>query len=762
MMCQIVSRPTVAAGLAVAVALLVVVRPAEGQDPRRQATERMRETELKIEKAASDQERQALRDRLEAYRHELGYRDADNRHLQWEVSCQRQLIERLDREIRDAEGQGKGGWALVPLADDVRRAWRIIARDLLQRSDSEHNSRNRQQYGFTGILLARNADVLDALAARLTEIEAALKKLPDDDAHRDLRRRLGGGWRAGQRFRDLGRDVRDNRQPIDFGKIDELGRRLRQLHAAVVALDDMGSGSAQASEDDADDDESDAALERRMEAVRTRAKSVAETLPEVAGHVTAYLGQVAVGLEHEAARPLALELLQNLERATAAAASIAESRVLPDDERTAAVERLTGAVELIGKPDRRDDAYGELRRIERDQRQRELFDRIPASDDACRALWQARQWAEKKFDPKAPDSPERQLYEKTRNSLNRLAWQARDAGDRPLLDDRYLAAAVRDGRRMLTQRIERAAESARAHSAEIEQAVWDVEHVLNELNRVYDVDDSLRRAAHHAPVADALRRAAAVYARDLFDDDRSNDGYARRRLNDFRDALDLVGEFHAIAAERGDRSEAMRLSRGKYYSLQRVHASRTPLLLKSSLEGDRAESDALRDVMPVYRLTAECLALTRAEAAGTLDRLRVVERFTADPQAVSTRAAQAAQLLPEVFLALSKARPEEVDDAVAPVINAELLLRAPVVALVTVGEQSYDRPGALLAALRDAGQDGPPNWMRYDWAIAWHANQALAALAADYPQTAAYHTSQLAYMYRRQRTTLAPPEETTD
>jgi hypothetical protein len=215
-------------------ALLIVsaaVTPAAAQDWRERTTNLLEEAEERLVEETDEAEKQRLRRKIEYYRHGLGYRDHHGRKLLWQVSYQKRLLKPLDQEIARMESMTKGGWGLASKSDDCKRAVRIIARNLLQRSDREQDENERHRYGFGGMLLVHNADVIDALLVELPKVQEARKAKGDaqDRGTRTLDRGLG----AANGLVDMARRIADGKMQMGHGELGRLCANLGQISAAA-------------------------------------------------------------------------------------------------------------------------------------------------------------------------------------------------------------------------------------------------------------------------------------------------------------------------------------------------------------------------------------------------------------------------------------------------------------------------------------------------------------------------------------------------
>jgi len=724
------------AAAAAGLLLVAAAVPARGQDRRRRLTEQMKETRLKIEKAATEDEKQAAVDLLESIRHELGYRDADGNRLTWDVSYQRTLIAALDVQLAAMEGMAKGGWGLLPLSDDTQRAWRIVARQLLRQADVDENADERNRYALAGMLLVHNADVLDALLADLPKIDAARKATPNDDQHRDRRGTLGGALNGASRVVNLARRVLDGKTQMGHGELGDLANQLRRIRRASALLAEPVAAAAPAPPPADTKDES----LKQADDLEPRIKALAAAQPDVAGKLADYLAQVRVGLGYESARPLAMALLDHVRRAVGLLESIAASDVASQAYRTRLISGLADAVGRIASKETRDDAYNRIRKLERDDRQRVRFDGLPVAKGVKASLWRGYEWADAAANAQG-ESPEKDLGGRLRHVIGLVAWRTERAHETPQPADRYLAAQYRKGLKVLEEKLAGAAPLARDHRSEAEGAAWEAIGTIDSLDLVRRTDASLADAGRYVSVSEPIRKACGMVASWLFDGDGGNNGRARNRLNDFRNALQDLCRLHETLLPREDRAEAAKLSRGKHYSTFRAVADRSLPMLKTLLEGDREEYDYLRNVLPVYRMMAEHMILRRAETAGDLDRCRAARSFTADPGRVRDVAATAAEDLGGIFTDMARTKREEVGPLVDPIRNRERICHTAVAALGEAmrGAPSRSRLDALLDNLRQTSSDDPAWDIRRRWNAAWNVNQALEAYARGYRRTGDTH-----------------------
>ena len=724
--------------------LLVASGPVLAQNRRERLTRLMREAELKVEKAATEAEREETRDVVESYRHELGYRDAEGKSIGWSIGYQKSLIASLGATITEMEGNSKGGWGLLPLADDAGRAWRILAKALLERSDREPDWNERCRYGYAGMLLAHNAEVLDALLSELPKIEAVRKAVPEGDEHADRRRilnnALAGGAHALVR---LCRSVSAGQTALGHGEIRDMWNRLSRIRSAAALV--RGEVQDSGAEKSADEAAETAAYLERVDAVSARIDGLKASGPEMGERLAHYVAQVRFGLGVAEARPLAVSLLDHVERAVSLWESVAGSEIVSEGRRKQMEEELGAAVGRMGDRSTRDEGYRNIRDLENSDRTRRRLEGLPVVATAVkRGLWRGREWADGVLAPPGDDG-EHQLAGKLRHVLDLLAWRAERlyAASKPA--DRYLDAAYRKGMGALASRLGAAAQGAADHSPESERLAWEAVNTINDLESVQSTDDALGRVGEHISVSDVVQKACGLVAARLFDADRGNDGAARRRLGDARDALTLVRHFCEAGLSRAGLAEAAKVSRGKYYAAYRGQSGRSLLVLKTVLEGSREERDRLRDILPLYQLTAECVILGRAEAEGDLWRCRVAKWVTLEAEGLGTLRSEARDRLGEVFSELSKGRVQDNQSLVSPIRSHELVLRTATAALLESRREaaSADRLGMVLENLRRTSEGDPGREARQRWQVSWHVNQAMEACGKGYRRTGDYHAGAL-------------------
>jgi len=729
----------VLAGLVACAVLAAAVPPACGQDRRRKLTELMKETQLRIQKAVTDDEKQAAADLLESCRHELGIRDADGKKLTWDVSYHGALVTALDAKITEMEGLAKGAWGLLPLADDTQRAWRILARQLLRQADVHGDANERRRYGFAGMLLVHNADILDRLLADLPKIEAARKATPNDDQHRPRRNTLGGGLNAAGRIVTLCRRVLDGKTKMGHGELADLSNQLRRISRASQLLAEPVAAAAGASPPAATGATEDPRLKQADE-LEPRIKALTAAQGDVARKLAGYLDQVRIGLAHESARPLAVKLLDHVQRAVALLESISTSDVASEAYRNQVLSRLADAVNRIAAKSTRDDGYRKIRDVERDDQQRARFDALPVAKAVKASLWQGYEWAEA-AEKRPGQSPEKDLGGKLRHVLGLLAWRVERLHGEPQPADRYLAAQYRRGLKVLGDNLGQAAQPARDHLPETEGAAWEAIGTIDRLDVVRRTDAAIADARRTVSVSEPIRRACGMVASWLFDGDGGNNGRARSRLNNFRNALADLRRLHQMMLPREDRPEAARLSRGKYYSTFRAATDRALPLLKTLLEGNREEYDYLRSVLPLYRMMAEWMVLRRAQTSGDLDRCCAASSFTVDPARVYDLGRKASERLGRIFIEMAKTRREDVGPLIDPARNHEHLCRSAVAALLESmrDPNAPSRLEAVFDNLRRTSRDDPGWDIRQRWHAAWDVNQALEAYGRGYVRTGDYH-----------------------
>jgi len=209
----------------------VAASPAAAQSQREKTTNLMEEAQERLAEETAEAEKERLRHKIEYYRHSLGYHDQRGRKILWQVSYQKRLLKQLDGEIARMESMTKGGWGLASKSDDCKRAVRIMARNLLQRSDREDDQTERVRYGLAGMLLVHNADLIDALLAELLRIEVA-RQAKSDTRDRGATT-LDRGLRAANSLTDMARRIGDGRMQMGYGELGRLAEDLQRIRQAL-------------------------------------------------------------------------------------------------------------------------------------------------------------------------------------------------------------------------------------------------------------------------------------------------------------------------------------------------------------------------------------------------------------------------------------------------------------------------------------------------------------------------------------------------
>jgi len=732
-------RATMAATVLAALAL--AAGPVTAQDQRQRLTQRIQELTLQLEKSVNPAEKADLEDQIEACRHELGRNDANGQKLTWTVSYPKTLCEALSAQITELEGQGKSGWGLVPLGDDVRRAWRILARTMLDRAENEGDVGERERYALAGMTLVHNADLIDAAAAELTNVEAARQATPEGPEHAYRRSMLDRGLNGGRGVISLCRRVMGGQVQMGHGEIRELSNRLEQMRSSAEYLKTQPEpgGAAPPADNSAVE-----ALLQRVADVSGRIGKLKGASEALKAQLTKYVEMVRFGVGEDVARPMASEMLGHLERAATLWESLSASEFAPESYVAGRQKQLADALAMIDNRDTRGQAYGQIFDLERRDTPRRRLEGTPLARAVRESLLRGYEWAEEAARTAANDEA-RRTPERIQFVVNHISWKCEQLFGDPKPADRYLLAAYRNGLKELDTKMAQLATLVATRNPDAERVLWEADGLINEIRSVVQTDQAIAALEPLSPVSDTVRKACGTLALQLFDGDANNDNEARNRLREGRDALDLVRAFREASLSRAEVAEAATLTRGKYYPLFRAQAGRDMQVVAQTLAGSYDDRNQLRQMLPAYRLIAEWGILKRAAESGELDRLRAARWLTMPSAAVDQVRQGQGEILKSLFDELTRVRREDVDRVIDPVRSPERLLRTAAAALMELKRRDppQDRWADLLDNLRRAAVGDPGQDARNRWRVSWHLNQALEARSRGYHRTSDFHVGQM-------------------
>ncbi|NIA21410.1 MAG: hypothetical protein GWP05_05460 [Anaerolineaceae bacterium] len=727
------------AALALTVAA-VAASPAEAQDRREKNTNLMEEAQERLAEETNPAEKERLRRKIEYYRHSLGYRDYRGRKITWQVSYQKRLLKQLDDEIARMESMTKGGWGLASKSDDCKRAVRIMARNLLQRSDREDGQSERARYGLAGMLLVHNADLIDALLAELPKIEEARQARGATGDRGTVTLDRGRG--AANSLTDMARRIADGRMQMGHG---ELGRLAGDLQRIRQALDYARTGGLPPLPPDPREAEKKTLAE--IDRLRQRALRLGESQGEISGLLVQYLDQAKLGIPVERVRPLAQVLLDRTRTALETAESLGAGKIGSGQYRKRMLERLLGALKRLDNPDERQGGYGRIKQIERDDRVRRRIEALPLAESTRANLWLGMEWIDGQMS-KPPDDKMRQEANRLRGPLQWLAWRVGDLYKAGEPSANTFKAPYRKGIKFFESALAAMSKELRQPKPDTHQKCQRLYGVIGDLNTVGDAGRALEALGRHMRPAASIRNVAQQAAGKLFDNNPDDDRKARQVLGAMRDAFGLLAEFYDTTLPRQALLEANRLTRGKHQAAFKKQAGRSDSLIKALVEKKDAEYKFLAGSLPLYRMTAEWIVFHGAARQGDADRLRAARHLTADPKLIEEMARPAAEQLGEMFARLPKTRPDRLGRLVWPVAGRERALRTAVLALLELRREKTVAPRLeiVIDDLRQTSRGDPGLDIRNRWLASWHLNQAVEAYARGYEKTGDHH---LFYLMRQ-------------
>ena len=711
----------------------VAASPAAAQDWREKTTNLLEEAEERLAEETDEAERERLRRKIEYYRHGLGYRDHRGRKLLWQVSYQKRLLKPLDQEIARMESMTKGGWGLASKSDDCKRVVRIIARNLLQRSDREQDENECHRYGFAGMLLVHNADLIDALLAELPKVQEARKAKGDaqDQGTRTLDRGLG----AANSLVDLARRIADGKMQMGHGELGWLSRNLEEIR---VAVDHARTGKLPALPPDPEEAQKKVAAE--IDDLRQRASALGDAQAEISGLLVNYIDQARLGMTVERVRPLAEALLNNTRTALQLAESLTAGKIASEPYRKRMLERLAAAIRRIDNPAERQNGYREVGQVAQDDRFRREFEAMPVAESSRANLWLGMEWIELQMS-KPPDDELRQEADRLRGPLQGLTWRMRDLYNAGEPSISTFQAPYRKGIKFFEAALATVSKEVRQPKAGTHQKCLRLHGVINDLNTVRETGQALESLSRYMTPAVSIRSVGQQAAGKLFDNDAEEDNKARDVLWSMRDAFRLLAEFHDTVLPRSSLAEANKLTGGKHQAAFNKQAGRSDSLIKATVEKRDAERKVLNESLSLYRMTAEWIVFRDASGQGDADRLRAARHLTVDPKLIEELARPAAEQLGDMFTQLPKTKPDQLGPLFWPVASRERVVRSPVLALLELRREEtvVPRLAIVIDNLAGTSRGDPGGDIRDRWQVSWHVNQALEAYGCGYEKTGDHH-----------------------
>ncbi|MBN2584539.1 MAG: hypothetical protein JXL80_15865 [Planctomycetes bacterium] len=729
--------------LLVAVAAAVVLiapRGATAQDTRERTTNLLEEAQERLAETTDETQRQQLLRAIELHKHRLGYRDSRDRTLTWDVSYQKRLLKSLDGEIARMESATKGGWGLASKGDDCKRAVRIVARDLLQRADQEPDENERARYGFAGMLLVHNADVIDGLMGRLEKIAEARKAAGDTETpEKDV---LVGAVSGADSLIAMARQIADKRLRIGHGELWRLRRDLDRLRAGADFVAEKKLPPRPA-----DPEEAEKQRQAEFDELARRAQALSASQPQMAGQLSGYVEQARFGVTVERVRPVAEAILAHTRIALDLAESLTAGKTGSEGYRRRTLERLVAAVAKVDDPQQRDNAYREINQVNRDDRERRNFESMPVADSIKADLWLGMEWIDAQMSKPADDAV-RQEAERLRGPLQRLWWRTRDLYAARQPQGATFKTPYQKGLKAFEGGLALVATELRDPAIGIEQKCQRLDSLISDLHLVRETGCALDDLAVSMMPSLQIRNVGQQAAAALSDDNQDNDRAARVALYGMRDAFRLLAEFYDTALPKEILPEVNVLTRGRHQQTFKKQASRAESLIKTLVERDRQEYNVLQETMPLYRLTTEVfiLGVSTTKSADT-EPLRAARHVTVDPALVNQVTQPAADQLADVFLQLTKITPADIGKTVWPIARCERTIRPAVAALLEVRRESVAarRLDIVIDDLEATARGEPGGNIRDRWYTSWHMNQAIEAYLRGYDETGDHHSYQLRY-----------------
>ena len=731
---------------------LALAAPALAQDRREQLTALAEEAALQLEKTESDDARRTLRDQLESYRHELGYRDARDRTIAWTVSYTRTLIDQLDAELK-----------AMPVAPDqqtkARRAWREIARAALLRAETELDETERLRNAHAAMLLVHNADLVDPLINQWPKIDAARKALTTDSPD-DLRAKLSQAAGGYNQLTQLATRLTSGQAKLGSTETWQLRQALERIRIGIAVADGKIVAEETPDPDTVPPEQNEQQLQH-LAALRDRVAKLANLTPKPAELIQTYLPQAELGLQHPRARDQAIRLQQSLETAADTADTIARSTVASPEYRAAQTQRLMAALENIADPQKRDAAYREIRDQHHQDRFRRYFDQFEMTPPLKAALWTTLELADRTANTSSNEDQKRHNAD-LRAALENLSWRAAQHYTQDKLADRMLAGLHARMLKALEADLIAALPAIRARNDQSAGAAWRAIGRLDDLNRLRSIDSEAQQVEEYQALPAIIRTAIGQAANMLVDNDPGNDGQGRNSLGRLLTGLRHMTEFLETARPAAWFTPEFAGPAGPRVATawKNQHARLIPMI-RTYVEQNPTERDLLVNSLPLYRLSAHLAIFRHAAADDSLQLLTVGRQFTFNPKLIVPLAELAANdLLPPLMPNVARAADKSFVDQAAPLRLRENVCRAAALALQQRRRQSdnADRLALLLDELRIAAA-GDPGSNRDRWRASWNANQAADAYRLGFTRTADFHAAEIQRQYALPAIRLLTKEE---
>ncbi len=723
--------------LLIATLILSLSSAAQAQQRREQLTALMEETALKLEKSADEQERKALHDQLESYRHELGYRDAQGREVKWDVSYQHTLIARLDEQLKTPPPAGK----LLPNVQ-AKRSWRIVARQVLTQAQTENDEYQRLRCAHFAALLMHNADIIDQLLDEWPKIDAARKALAED-APDDLRNKLNQAVGAYGQLSRLSTRFATGNLKLGSSEAWQVRQQLQRIKTGIDVAD--GKVTAEEAPDpdyvppEMNEDQLKRAdqLQERLDRLNRQQSELAETL-------TSYLQQVRIGLEHPRARSLAITLLQHLQYATELAETLGTTGAAPADYRKAQLQQLSDSVQLIAKQDERQKAYNQIRQQHYQDRHRRNFDQLKFPPSLKAALWNVYHKADSNAD--SEDENQRNISRNIRGEMENVVYRAARASTKEPVQERTLAVVELRLIKALEADFAQALPVLRSFNDQSASAIWPIRSRLENIERLGRIDSDISQHETYLPLPPLLRKAFGQAASMLVDADSQNDSQARTSLIRLQNGLQLITQFHQTARPQAWFAAPMAGTAGRNIATARqAQSARLMQMIRLYVEGNNAERDALLNTMPIYRASAHLAIINKAEEEKNLHLMTVGDKLSFDPQLFRPIIERAANnLIPPLLPHLGRSADPTFAELALDLKLNEQVASAAILALQHRRRQE-NRPGKIDLLLNELRHTASGDVSQHvdRWRASWHANQAADAWRQQYNLTATVHAREI-------------------
>ena len=692
--------------------------------------------------------RQALADKIERCKHELGPRDPSGARVRCQAMWHDGAIESLETEIRHLQARPKGG-SPAALALDGRLQTRRVAAACLARGWGLGGKTLKYQFDAYGQYLANNLPLLDDLfdamgmALARTPPAASTTGGPDRDAFAAAIAQAKDGFAEMDRAADrmVAADLKKEKQAeAALAALGEFTQGLRAVREASAAIRELTDKSKKPEAPAPAPEGLTAADKAALEKVRAAAaalgasddwKNVREALE--------HLATVAeTGLQIPRARPEAGELLEWLGRAADYATGLASSKAAYPDYKASRQGGLEQAFQDMQNKVLRHRGYATVQRLETADRARAILDAGPLSPEASQGLLRALHMPYKAFDSDETWREFRTGLTTTVDIFGQMqAWPPKDM-PRPLLDS-YRACA-----NVLRKQAEASGRMATKDTDALASAWGRAGTAARDVQRVVWADEAVRATARYAP-----GHAGLMYNELSLRISRLPGAFTAETMS-ARPQLDsLLRPFHEWADLRLPGPEhqraVMSLTGGTYPAALNALGN---AIVQAFGGAARGRSDAIQSVLEAqwifhvlrHRAVAETGGAAKTPVANLAD-FSIPEKpwlqfvGTLDKQVRVLIAQFAGERRSKALQTRFLAPWDAIYCAVASAQRAAVRARRP-------GDTDLD---VLMRNLGQASAAAAPDPACFGWAVGYHCTEAATALLAGFTATADWHLEAITY-----------------